>query len=150
MSEAVRTMASPAATWVIVVVATCLALFMAMAALAANHFQIQEHRRMGRFGLWAAGDDALDAGIADPWPRLSEALMEAAGAVQPAVGQPTAVEAAALWPAAQTAARQDIPGQRQAPVQEPAAAQYAGAPEAGAPTAPIPAQRTQDTPATKG
>lgn len=147
MGEAVRTMASPAATWAIVVVATCLALFMAMAVLAANHFQIREHRRMRKLGIGSFAGDALEMEISRAWPSLSEALFEAAGA-----GPPAAVGAAAWTQAGYTAAGHDFPAQvpaqrrEQEPAEHPAAAQrataqYAGAPEAEAPTEPIPAQR---------
>jgi hypothetical protein len=153
MGEAVRTYASPAATWAIVVIASGLALFMAMAALAANHFQIREHRRMRKLGIWpapaAALDTDIDAGITNPWPPLSEALFDAAGAQPPA-----ATEAAAWTQAGYTAAGHDfpaeIPAQRQEPAGQPAAARqaavaHAGAPAAEPPTVPIPAQRAPGT-----
>jgi len=147
MGEAVRTYASPAATWTIVVMASSLALFMATAAMAANHFQIREHRRMRKLGIWPAPAAALDAdveaGITSPWPRLSEALFAAAGTRPPA-----ATGAAAWTQAGYTAAGHDFPAQREPAEQLPAAkqavaAQYAGALEAEPPTEPIPAQRAQ-------
>jgi hypothetical protein len=135
MSEAVRTMASPAATWAIVVTASCLTLFMAMAALAANHFQIREHRRMRMFGMWPSLDEAPP----DQWPRLSETLFAAAGAVRPAAAGVTAAPG-------DTATRHDIPAQRPAMAEGPEAAQlaaaYAEQPEAESPTEPIPAAET--------
>ena len=51
MSEAVRTMASPAATWAIVVIATILALFMATVAMFMDLSVAREQRRERRLGL---------------------------------------------------------------------------------------------------
>jgi hypothetical protein len=142
MLEAVRTYASPAATWAIVVIATCLAVFLAMAALAANHFQIREHRRMRKLGIWPAPaaslDTDVDAAITGPWPPLSEALFDAAG-----VRPPTATGTAAWEQAGYTAAGHDfpvqVPAQRREPAEQPvrqdipgrpaAAARFAGAPD---------------------
>jgi hypothetical protein len=118
MLEAVRTYASPAAIWTIVVIASSLALFMAMATLAANHYQIREHRRMRKFGIRSFVGDELEMEINRAWPSLSEALFDAAGARSPA-----AMGAAAWTQAGYTAAG------------------HAGQPEAEPPTVPIPAQR---------
>jgi len=136
MGEAVRTMASPAATWAIVVVASCLALFMAVAPIVANRFQIREHRRMRKLGIGSFAGDPLEMEINKEWPSLSETLFDAAGA-----RPPTATGAAAWTQAGYTAAGHDFPAQRE-PAEQPAAARqvaaarYAGAPEAEAPTRP--------------
>jgi hypothetical protein len=141
MGEAVRTMASPAATWAIVVVATCLALFMALAAMFTDLSVARQQRRERRLGIAPLGGEALDEYRTDTWPRLSQALLSAAG-----VERSAAAEIRTGAPAVDAAGRHHVPAQRQAPAeqptpaQEPTTAQYAGAPEAEAPTQPIPAQ----------
>ena len=145
MSEAVRTMASPAAIWAIVVVASCLALFMATAAMFTDLRVAREQRRERMLGIApAAGDPwAMEAG--SEWPRLSQALLAAAG-----VPQSEATEIRSGPPTADAAGRHDIPAQRTAPAEQPTPAaqravggQHAQAREAEPPTVPIPAQRAQ-------
>jgi hypothetical protein len=131
MSEAVRTMASPAATWAIVVIATILALFMALAAMFMDLAVARTQRRERRLGIGPEAGSAMAMAAGSQWPRLGEALFAAAGAERPAAwaGQPAA--------AGDTETRHDIPAQRAE------AAQYAAEPAAEPPTVPIPAQRAQ-------
>src|ERR1700722_17823942 len=128
MSEAVRTMASPAATWAIVVIATILTLFLATATMFADIAVARAQRRERRLGIGPASG-GLGASE-DTWPRLSEALLAAAGATEPA-GSTAPAMAGSTAPAT-AVTRHDIPAQRSGPAQrpEPAAAQYAGAAEA--------------------
>jgi hypothetical protein len=151
MSEAVRTMASPAATWAIVVIATILALFMATAAMFMDLRVAREQRRERKLGIAPEAGDAWAMAAGSEWPRLGEALFAAAGAEYPAswAGQSAA--------AGDTATRHDIPAQRAAPAEQPEpaarraeAAQYAAEPQAEPPTVPIPAQRTQAAQAAQG
>jgi hypothetical protein len=152
MGEAVQTMASPAATWAIVVIATCLALFMATVTMFMDLSVARTQRRERMLGIGPVLDEGTQwprMTEATTWPRLSEVLLAKAGA-----GQPAAV--AAGTPTGEPAARHDIPAQRQAPGQQPAparqptAAQHGVAAEAEAPTEPIPAASMQGTQDTRG
>lgn len=138
MSEAVRTMASPAATWAIVVTATCLASFMATVAMFMDLSVAREQRRERRLRIAPEAGDAWAMAAGSEWPRFSEALLAAAG-----VPRSEAAEIRAGAPAADAAGRHDIPAQRAAPATRQAAAQlaaaYAAQPGAEAPTQPIPA-----------
>ena len=152
MSEAVRTMASPAATWVIVVIATVLALFMATAAMFMD-LRVARTQRMDRMlGIAPEAGDAWALEAGSEWPRLSQALLAAAG-----VQQSEAAQIRSGPPTADAAGRHDIPAQRAAPAEQPApaaqraeAAGYAGELEAEPPTVPIPAQRGQVPPGAQG
>jgi hypothetical protein len=150
MSEAVRTMASPAATWAIAVTATILALFMAMVTTFVDLRVAREQRRERKLGL---GSELGTAGTQWPrltdatmWPPMSEALLAAAG-----VPAAETAEIRTGVPAPGTAARSEIPAQRAAPAERPepaepsVAAQYAAAAAEEPPTVPIPAQRAQVT-----
>ena len=151
MSEAVRTMASPAATWMIVVIATILALFMATAAMFMD-LRVARTQRMERMlGIAPEAGDAWAMEAGSEWPRLSQALLAAAG-----VQQSEAAQIRSGPPTADAAGRHDIPAQRAAPAEQPApaeqraeAAQYAAGQEAEPPTVPIPAQRAQATQGTQ-
>ena len=132
MSEAVRTMASPAATWVIVVIATILALFMATVTMFMDLSVAREQRMERKLGIEPEAGSAIAMAAGSQWPRLSEALLAAAG-----VPQSAAAKIRAGVPAADTPTRHDIPAQRVE------AAQYAAELEAEPPTVPIPAQRAQ-------
>jgi hypothetical protein len=152
MSEAVRTMASPAATWAIVVIATILALFMATAAFFMDLRVARTQRRERMLGIEPEAGSALAMAAGSQWPRLGEALLAAAG-----VQQSTAAEIRTGVDAADTATRHDIPAQRAAPAEQPEpaaqraeAAQYAAEPQAEPPTVPIPAQRARAAQATQG
>jgi hypothetical protein len=152
MSEAVRTMASPAATWAIVVIATILALFMATAAMFMDLRVAREQRRERKLGIAPEAGSALAMAAGSQWPRLSEALLGAAGVPQSAAAQ---IRTGVL--AADTPTRHDIPAQRAAPAEQPEpaarlaeAAQYAAEPQAEPPTVPIPAQRAQAAQAAQG
>jgi hypothetical protein len=145
MSEAVRTMASPAATWTIVVIATVLALFMATAAMFMDLRVARTQRRERRLGIAPEAGDAWAMEAGSEWPRLSQALLAAAG-----VRQSEAAQIRSGPPTADAAGRHDIPAQRAAPAEQPepaahrvAAAQYAAEAQAEPPTVPIPAQRAQ-------
>jgi hypothetical protein len=152
MSEAVRTMASPAATWAIVVIVTILTLFMATAAFFMDLRVAREQRRERMLGIAPEAGDAWAMEAGSEWPRLSQALLAAAG-VQP----PDAAEIRTGAPTADAAGRHDIPAQRAAPAEQPTptaqrgeAAGYAWEQEAEPPTVPIPAQRGQVTSGTQG
>jgi hypothetical protein len=138
MSEAVRTMASPAATWAIFVTATCLALFMATVAMFVDLSVAREQRRERRLGIAPEAGDSWAMAAGSEWPRFSEALLAAAG-----VPRSEAAEIRTGAATADAAGRHDIPAQRTAPAAQQAAAQlaaaYAAQPEAEAPTQPIPA-----------
>ena len=145
MNEAVRTMASPAATWTIVVVATCLALFMATAAMFTDLRVAREQRRERMLGIAPEAGDAWAMEAGSEWPRLSQALLAAAG-----VPRSEAAEIRMGAPTADAAGRHDIPAQRAVPAEQPTpaaqraeAGQYAAEPSAEPPTVPIPAQRAQ-------
>jgi hypothetical protein len=138
MSEAVRTMASPAAIWAIVVVATVLAFFMATAAFFMDLSVARTQRRERMLGIEPEAGSALAMAAGSQWPRLGEALLAEAG-----VQQSAAAEIRSGVPAAVVATRHDIPAQRAA------AAQYAAEQEAEPPTVPIPAQRAQATQGTQ-
>jgi hypothetical protein len=133
MDEAVRTMASPAATWTIVVVATILALFLATAAFFTDLRVAREQRRERRLGIAPEAGDAWAMEAGSEWPRLSQALLAAAG-----VPPRESAEIRRGVPDVD-AAGHHIPAQR-------AEAQYAAEPSAEPPTVPIPAQRAQATP----
>lgn len=140
MSEAVRTMASPAATWVIVIAATVLALFMAGAAMFADLRVAGEQRRERKLGIPPQAGDAWAMEAGSEWPRLSQALLAAAG-----VPRPEAAEIRAGVPAVDAAGRHDIPAQR-VPAEQPAftatrpgTAGSAAGQETEPPTVPIPA-----------
>jgi hypothetical protein len=143
MSEAVRTIASPAATWAIAVTATILTVFLATAAMFADRSVAREQRRERRLGL---GPELGPAGTQWPrltytsmWPPMSEALLAAAG-----LPAGEAAEIRTGPPAADAAGRHDIPAQRGTPAERSVAAQYAAAAAAEEPpTVPIPAQRAQ-------
>ena len=145
MSEAVRTMASPAATWVIVIAATVLALFMANAAMFMDLRVAREQRRERKLGIPPEAGDAWAMEAGSEWPRLSQALLAAAG-----VPRPEAAEIRTGAPAVDAAGRHDIPAQR-VPAEQPAFA--AKRPEAGSaagqdaepPTVPIPAATAPGT-----
>jgi hypothetical protein len=134
MSEAVRTMASPAATWTIVVIATILALFMATAAMFMDLHVARTQRRERMLGIAPEAGDAWAMEAGSEWPRLSQALLAAAG-----VQQPEAAQIRSGPPTADAAGRHDIPAQRTE------AGQYVPVEEAEPPTVPIPAQRAQVT-----
>ena len=145
MSEAVRTMASPAATWAIVVIATILALFMATAAFFMDLRVARAQRRERMLGIASEPGDAWAMEAGSEWPRLSQALLAAAGVRQSEAGQIRSGP-----PTADAAGRHDIPAQRAAPAEQPEpaahraeAAQYAADAQAEPPTVPIPAQRAQ-------
>jgi hypothetical protein len=147
MSEAVRTMASPAATWMIVVIATILALFMATAAMFMDLRVARTQRVERMLGIAPEAGDAWAMEAGSEWPRLSQALLAAAG-----VQQSEAAQIRSGPPTADAAGRHDIPAQRAAPAEQPEpAAQRAEAPQDAAasqaepPTVPIPAQRAQVT-----
>jgi hypothetical protein len=147
MSEAVRTMASPAATWAIVVVATCLALFMATVAMFMDLRVAREQRRERMLGMAPEAGDAWAMEAGSEWPRLSQALLAAAG-----VPPREAAEIRTGVPDVDAAGRHVIPAQRAAPAEQPAPAaqraearQYSAVQEAEPPTVPIPAQRAQAT-----
>jgi hypothetical protein len=150
MSEAVRTMASPAATWTIVVVATVLAVFLATAAMFADLQVAREQRRERRLGISPQAGDAWAMEAGSEWPRLSQALLAAAGVPRSeAAGIRTGV------PAVDAAGRHDIPAQRE-PAEQPAfaarraeAAGSAAGQEAEPPTVPIPAATAQGTQGTQ-
>ena len=145
MSEAVQTMASPAATWAIVVTATILTSFMATVAMFMDRSVAREQRRERRLRL---GPELGSVGTQWPrltntsmWPPMSEALLAAAG-----VPAAEAAEIRTGVPAAETTTRSEIPAQRAAPAEPAVAAQYAAAAAtAEPPTVPIPAQRAQVT-----
>jgi hypothetical protein len=148
MSEAVRTMASTAATWVIVVMATILALFMATAAMFQDLRVARMQRRERELGM---GPELGTVGTQWPrltdvtmWPRLSEALLAAAG-----VPPSAAAKIRTGMPAADTATRPEIPAQRAAPAELPTPAQYAAQAQEEPPTVPIPAQRARATQGTQ-
>ena len=152
MIDAVRTTASPAATWAIVVIVTILALFMAKVAMLMDLRVAREQRRERMLGIPPeAGEPwAMEAG--SEWPRLSQALLAAAG-----VKQSEAAEIRTGAPTADAAGRHDIPAQRAAPAEQPTpaaqraeAAGYAGEQGAEPPTVPIPAQRGQVASGTQG
>src|SRR5579862_2250699 len=132
MSEAVRTMASPAATWAIVVIATILALFMATAAMFMDLHVARTQRRERMLGIAPEAGDAWAMEAGSEWPRLSQALLAAAG-----VRQSEAAQIRSGPPTADAAGRHDIPAQRAE------AGQYVTVLEAEPPTVPIPAQRAQ-------
>jgi hypothetical protein len=145
MSEAVRTMASPAATWAIVVIATILALFMATAAMFMDLHVARTQRRERMLGIAPEAGDAWAMEAGSEWPRLSQALLAAAG-----VKQSEAAQIRSGPPTADAAGRHDIPAQRAAPAEqpEPAATRaeaewYYAEPQAEPPTVPIPAQRAR-------
>jgi hypothetical protein len=145
MSEAVRTMASPAATWVIVVISTILALFLATAAFFMDLRVARTQRRERMLGIEPEAGDAWAMEAGSEWPRLSQALLAAAG-----VRQSEAAQIRSGVPAAGVATRHDSPAQRAAPAEQPEpaakraeAAQYAAEPQAEPPTVPIPAQRAK-------
>jgi hypothetical protein len=145
MIEAVRTTASPAATWAIVVIVTILALFMAKVAMLMDLRVAREQRRERMLGIAPEAGDAWAMEAGSEWPRLSQALLAAAG-VQPS----EAADIRAGAPTADAAGRHDIPAQRAAPAEQPApaaqraeAAGYAGELGVEPPTVPIPAQRGQ-------
>ena len=147
MNEAVRTMASPAATWTIVVTATILALFMATVTAFMDLRVARTQRSERMLGIAPEAGSALAMAAGSQWPRLSEALLAEAG-VQPSA----AAQIRAGVPGADTATRHDIPAQRAAPAGQPEpaaqraeAAQYAVAQEAEPPTVPIPAATAQGT-----
>lgn len=135
MDEAVRTMTSPAATWAIVVSATILALFMATAAMFTDLRVARDQRRERMLGIAPEAGDAWAMEAGSEWPRMSQALLAAAG-----VPKSEAAEIRSGAPTADAAGRHDIPAQRGEP------AGYAGEQEAEPPTVPIPAQRAQETP----
>jgi len=146
MSEAVRTMASPAATWVIVIAATVLALFMAGAAMFMDLRVAREQRGERKLGIPPQTGDAWAMEAGSEWPRLSQALLAAAG-----VPRSEAAEIRSGAPAVDAAGRHDIPAQR-APAEppafaaeRPAAAGSAAGQEAEPPTVPIPAAAAQGT-----
>ncbi len=148
MDEAVRTMTSPAATWAIVVSATILALFMATAAMFTDLRVARDQRRERMLGIAPEAGDAWAMEAGSEWPRMSQALLAAAG-----VPKSEAAEIRSGAPTADAAGRHDIPAQRAGPAEQPTpAAQrgepagYAGEQEAEPPTVPIPAQRAQETP----
>ncbi len=114
MSEAVRTMASPAATWAIVVIATILALFMATAAFFMDLRVARTQRRERMLGIEPEAGSALAMAAGSQWPRLGEALFAAAGAEQSEAAQIRAGP-----PTADAAGRHDIPAQRAAPAEQP-------------------------------
>jgi hypothetical protein len=157
MSEAVRTMASPAATWAIVVIATILALFMATAAMFMDLHVARTQRRERMLGIAPEAGDAWAMEAGSEWPRLSQALLAAAG-----VRQSEAAQIRSGPPTADAAGRHDIPAQRAAPAEQPEpaatraeaaraeAARYAAEPQAEPPTVPIPAQRAQVMEAMQG
>jgi hypothetical protein len=152
MSEAVRTMASPAATWAIVVIATILALFMATAAFFMDLRVARAQRRERMLGIASEAGDAWAMEAGSEWPRLSQALLAAAGVRQSEAGQIRSGP-----PTADAAGRHDIPAQRAAPAEQPEpaahraeAAQYVAELQAEPPTVPIPAQRAQATQAAQG
>jgi hypothetical protein len=135
MSEAVRTMASTAATWVIAVSSTVLALFMATAAMVMDSRVARTQRMERKFGIEPEDGSALAMAAGSRWPRLSEALLAAAG-----VRRSEAAEIRTGVPAAaDTATRDDIPAQREE------AARHAAEQEAEPPTVPIPAQRAGES-----
>src|ERR1700760_4768164 len=103
MSEAVRTMASPAATWVIVIIATILALFMATVAMFMDLSVAREQRRERRLGIAPEAGSALAMAAGSQWPGFSEALLAAAG-----VPRPEAAETRTGSPTADAAGRHDI------------------------------------------
>jgi len=141
MSEAVRTMASPAATWTIVVIATILALFMATATMFMDRRVALTQRRERMLGIAPEAGDAWAMEAGSEWPRLSQALLAAAG-----VPQSEAAHIRSGPPTADAAGRHDIPAQRAAPAAQRAeAGQYVPVQEAEPPTVPIPAQRAQVT-----
>ena len=121
MSEAVRTMASPAAIWTIVVIATALAFFMATAAFFMDLSVARTQRRDRMLGIGPEAGSALAMAAGSQWPRLGEALLAEAGVQQSAAAE----------------IRSGVP------------AQYAAEQEAEPPTVPIPAQRAQATQATQ-
>jgi len=120
MSEAVRTMASPAATWAIVVTATILVLFMATVAMFMDLVVAREQRRERKLGI---GPEPGTVGTqwprlteASTWPRLSEALLAAAGVPQSEVarirtGVPAGDETAGDAPTMPDLPAQRAPGQ---------------------------------------
>src|SRR5579863_10214113 len=114
MSEAVRTMASPAATWTIVVIATILALFMATAAMFMDLGVARTQRRDRMLGIAPEAGDAWALEAGSEWPRLSQALLAAAG-----VQQSEAAQIRSGPPTADAAGRHDIPAQRAAPARQP-------------------------------
>jgi hypothetical protein len=132
MSEAVRTMASPAATWAIVVIATILALFMATAAMFMDLRVARTQRRERMLGIAPEAGDAWAIEAGSEWPRLSQALLAAAG-----VQRSEAAQIRSGPPTADAAGRHDIPAQRAE------AGQYVPVQETEPPTVPIPAQRAQ-------
>ena len=132
MSEAVRTMASPAATWTIVVIATILALFMATAAMFMDLRVALTQRRERMLGIAPEAGDAWAMEAGSEWPRLSQALLAAAW-----VQQSEAAHIRSGPPTADAAGRHDIPAQRTE------AGQYVTVQEAEPPTVPIPVQRAQ-------
>ena len=79
MNEAVRTTASPAATWAIAVIATILALFMAKVAMLMDLRVAREQRRERMLGIAPEAGDAWAMEAGSEWPRLSQALLAAAG-----------------------------------------------------------------------
>jgi len=132
MSEAVRTIASPAATWAIVVTATILAVVLATAAMFADLQVAREQRRERKLGL---GPELGPVGTQWPrltsttmWPPMSEALLASAGI-----------------PAAEAAEIRMGMAPPDAATRSEVAAQYAAAAaaEEEPPTVPIPAQRAQ-------
>ena len=133
MSEAVRTMASPAATWTIVVIATILASFMATVAMFMDLHVARTQRLERKLGIAPEAGDAWAIEAGSEWPRFSQALLAAAG-----VPPSEAAEIRTGPPTADAAGRHDIPAQRGAPAEQLAAA-YAEQPEADFPTEPIPA-----------
>jgi hypothetical protein len=100
MSEAVRTMASPAATWAIVVTGSILAFFLATAAMVMDLRVAREQRLERKLGL---GPELGPAGTQGPrltnasmWPSMSEALLAAAGVPDAGTEEPPTVPIPAL------------------------------------------------------
>lgn len=137
MSEAVRTLASPAATWAIVVTATVLALFMAIVTTFMDLRVARAQRTERMLGIAPEAGDAWAMEAGSEWPRFSQALLAAAG-----VPQSEAAQIRSGPPTADAAGRHGIPAQRGASAEQLAAA-YAEQPEADSPTEPIPVASAQ-------
>src|SRR5579864_1198227 len=114
MSEAVRTMASPAATWVIVITASILALFMATVAAFMDLRVARMQRTERMLGIEPEAGDAWAMEAGPECRRLSEALLAAAGVQQSAAAQ---IRSGA--PTADAAGRHDIPAQRAVSTERP-------------------------------
>ena len=142
MSEAVRTMASTAAVWAIVVASTALALFMALVAMVVDLRVARTQRMERKFGIEPESGSPLAMAAGSRWPRLSEALLAAAG-----VRRSEAAKIRESMPAADTATRDDIPAQREETA--PYAAEREAEREAEPPTVPIPAQRAHASQGTR-